>query len=102
MICPTCERDCPEKYMSKHHLRTRRADKHLKEPMCRDCHTFVHRLFTNKELADPELKLDTVEGLLANEEYAKAVKFIRKLPPGRRVRIAQSRKRKRKQGKSRR
>lgn len=98
MICPTCERDCPDKYMSDHHLRTKKADRDLTELMCRDCHTFVHRLFTNRELADPEMNLDTVEGLLANEDFAKAVRFIRKLPPGRRVQIAESNDRKRKQG----
>jgi len=27
MICPLCERDCPDSIMQRHHLRTRRKDK---------------------------------------------------------------------------
>ena len=95
-VCPICERDCPDHTMSDHHLRTRRADKDLTELLCRDCHKFVHALFKNKELADPENSLDSVEGLLANEDYAKAVAFIRKIPVGRKVAIhTAKRKRKR-------
>jgi len=94
VICPACERDCPDAYMSKHHLRTKKVDKQATEFMCRDCHHYVHALFTNKQLADPDLGLDTVEGLMARPEYAKAVEFIRKLPPGRRVAIRQSKQRK--------
>jgi len=85
--CPICERDDPRLRMSAHHLRTRKADKVLTERLCRECHSTVHRMFTNKELADPSLGLDSVEGLLANPEYAKAVAFHRKLEPGRKPAI---------------
>lgn len=95
MECPVCERDCPPEYMSKHHLRTRKADRHLVELLCRDCHSFIHRLFTNKELAVDDSPFNTVEGLLAHPDYAKAVAFIRKLPVGRRVQIKESNRRKR-------
>lgn len=79
--CPTCERHVPRQRMTKHHLKTRKADKYDTELMCRECHSYVHRLFTNKELADPASPLNTVEGLLANPEYAKAVAWIRKQDP---------------------
>jgi len=101
MNCPTCERDCPKEHTSDHHLRTRKADKNLTEAMCRECHSYIHRLFTNKELADKSLHLDSVEGLLANEVFAKAVKFIKTLPVGRRVKIHESRARRRKRGRGR-
>lgn len=97
--CPICKRDDPRLFMSDHHLRTRRADTELTERLCRECHKFAHSLFSNKELADPELGLDSVEGLLAHEEYASAVAFIKKLRPGRKVAIHRSN-RKKKRGRS--
>lgn len=96
MICPACERDCPDDYMTKHHLRTKRVDKKATEFMCRDCHHYVHALFTNKQLADPDENLDNLDGLMLRPEYVKAVEFIKKLPPGRRVKIRQSNGRRRK------
>ena len=98
MECPSCERECPASFMSKHHLRTRKVDKHNSEHLCRDCHGFIHALFTNAQLADPTLGLDTLEGLLGNEEYRRAVTFIRKLEPGRKVAIRESNGRKRRRG----
>jgi len=98
MICPICERDCPDKFMSAHHLRTRKADKWLTEMLCRDCHKYIHALFTNKELADKNSDLHTIEGLMAREEFAKAVKFIRTIPPGRKVSIYMSNDRWRRSG----
>jgi hypothetical protein len=100
-VCPICQRDCPLDYMSKHHLRTRKADRHLVELLCRDCHSTIHRLFTNKELAVEDSPLNSVEGLLENPEYAKAVAFIRKLPPGRRLKIKESNRKKAKRGRRR-
>ena len=99
MICPVCERDCPADYMTKHHLQTRKVDKHDIETLCRDCHSTIHKLFVNGELRDTHSPLNTIEGLLADPDYAKAVKFIKTLPPGRRLRIKESKRRKRKRGK---
>lgn len=81
MICPICERDVPDNRMTRHHLRTRKADKHLIELICRECHSYIHRLFHNRELADPNSPLNTIEGLLANEEYAKAISWVRTQDP---------------------
>jgi len=77
--------------MSDHHLKTRKVDKEDTETLCRDCHKFIHALYTNKQLADPKLGLDTVQGLLQKPEFVKAVSFIKKIPPGRKVAIRQSR-----------
>ena len=88
--CPICERECPHAYMTKHHLRTRGADAKLIELLCRDCHSTIHRLFTNRELATEGSVLGTLEGLLEHEAYARAVAFIRGVPVGRRLRIRES------------
>ena len=68
--------------MEEHHLETRRKNKHLKVWCCRECHKTVHVLFTQRELRDPRLGLDTIEGLLENEQFAQAVAFIKTVPPG--------------------
>lgn len=61
--------------------------------ICRDCHTAIHALFTNKEL---EQTYSTVDALLGHEEMRKTVAFISKQDPGGRVRTRQSRTRSRK------
>lgn len=70
--------------MTRHHLRTRhpkKGDPQLIELICRECHSYIHRLFTNQELQDVRSPLNTIEGLMANEQYAKAVKWISKQDP---------------------
>jgi len=80
MICPLCTRDLP--WLEKHHLRTRRKDRTDVEKICRSCHSQIHALFSNTELRDPRLGLDTIEGLLENDRMAKAIAFVRKQPAG--------------------
>lgn len=84
--CPLCERDM-RSIRQKHHLRTRRVDKHDTEFACRECHQCVHALFSNQELRDPRLELDSVEGLLANERFAKQLPFIKRLAVGETMRM---------------
>jgi hypothetical protein len=91
--CPLCKRAGEQLEMQAHHLRTRRADKALTEDICRECHKTIHGLFTNKELRDPERGLDTCEGLLEHQAFAKALRHIRKLPPGQYMRMKQAKKR---------
>lgn len=79
--CPLCKRECPEKLMQRHHLETRRESDETEE-ICRECHKTIHGLFSNTMLRDPGLNLNSIEGLLSNERFYKAVKFIRKLEPG--------------------
>jgi flagellar biosynthesis regulator FlbT len=79
--CPLCKRECPPWLMEKHHLKTRRKSEETKE-ICRECHKTIHGLFSNRMLRDEELGLDTVDGLLQNKRFYKAVRFIRKLEPG--------------------
>ena len=98
IVCPLCKRECPSNIMEKHHLQTRRKDKADTELICRECHKTIHALWTNTELRDAHLGLDTVEGLLEQERFLKAVKYIAKLTPGQRMKMSESNHRKRKRG----
>ncbi len=89
--CPLCRRECPEQLMERHHLETRRESDETEE-ICRECHKTIHGLFSNTMLRDPKLNLDSIEGLLNNERFYKAVKFIRKLEPGERMQMRDSKK----------
>jgi len=84
--------------MEKHHLQTRRKDKADTELICRECHKTIHGLWANTELRDDRLGLDTVEGLLEQDQFTKAVKFIAKLTPGKRMKMKESKRKKRKKG----
>lgn len=91
--CPLCEREVDASDMQKHHMRTRRADKHYTEDLCRDCHKTLHGLFSNQDLRDPRQALDTIEGLMANDQFRNAISFIRKIPPGTYMRMRESKQR---------
>ena len=56
-------------WFTKFEMNFRRAD------LCHDCHSEIHRYFTNKELAQ---KYNTVEKLLANELVMKFVIWVKK------------------------
>jgi len=89
--CPLCKRECPDRLMQRHHLETRRESDETEE-ICRECHKTIHGLFSNTMLRDPKLNLNSIEGLLSNERFYKAVKFIRKLEPGDTMQMRDSRK----------
>ena len=81
-FCPLCERSGKDLRLEEHHLVTRRTDRQNTQDICRECHKQIHAFFTNRDLRNPKLELDTVEGLLKNDRFAKALTFIKKLPPG--------------------
>lgn len=83
MICPLCSRDVPS--LQEHHLKTRRKDKQETEGVCGDCHSQIHALFSNTDLRNEQLGLDTIEGLLENERMQKAIRWIQKQPVESRV-----------------
>jgi hypothetical protein len=96
MNCPLCERTgIPDELMQNHHLKTRRKDSKSTESLCADCHKAVHGLFTNTQLRDSRLNLDSVEGLLEDERVQKALVFIKKQTPGTYMRMRESRNRRR-------
>ena len=79
--CPLCER--PNHHPSDHHMVPKSRGGRATTTICRDCHTAIHALFTNKEL---ERDYSTPEALLAHAELRKVVTFIAKQDPGGRVR----------------
>lgn len=83
--CPLCER--PNLRPSDHHLvpKSRGGRGGDKVLICRDCHSAIHALFSNKEL---EKSYTTVDALLANERFAKMVRFIARQDPHRRTHTA--------------
>ena len=88
--CPLCAREVPGNLMQKHHLKTRRKDKDATEEICRECHKSLHSLFGNNDIRNTSLGLGTLEGLLSNEDFAKALKHIRKIPPGSFMKVRES------------
>lgn len=81
--------------MERHHLQTRRKDKDDVEQICRACHRTIHGLFTQRELRDVRLGLDSVEGLLTNQQFVKALGYIKKTFPGTQIRMREARTRRR-------
>ena len=81
--------------MERHHLQTRRKDKHDVEEICRECHKTIHGLFEQRELRDGRLGLDTLEGILANERFRHALSHVKKLSPGSQMRMLEARTRRR-------
>lgn len=55
--------------------------------LCPDCHKQIHALYTNKELA---LRLNTLDSLEADEKISKYLKYIRKQPSTKSVRVKKS------------
>ncbi len=92
-MCTLCEREGVA--FERHHLQTRRKDRHDTQEICAECHKAIHGLFTQRELRDSRLGLDTIEGLLGNERFQKALTFIKKVPPGSAMRMRQAKTRRR-------
>lgn len=69
--CPLCNRQ--NEVPSDHHLIPQCRGGGEKVTVCRDCHNAMHSLFSNKEL---ESKYNTVESLMADDRFAKMVRFI--------------------------
>jgi len=89
--CPLCEREGEGLTLTRHHLQTRRKDKHEVELICAACHRTIHAMFDNAELRDESKGLDTVEGLKQHPRFAKALAYIAKQPVGRRVTVRSTR-----------
>lgn len=79
-ICPLCERPIPPDLESKHHLIPRlKGGKHGPIAVLHViCHSKIHSLFTEAELAR---NYNTVQALQQHEEIEKFVKWVKKRPP---------------------
>lgn len=80
MKCPMCERDIPPRLMTDHHLVPQSCggkNGKNKVEVCTACHSQIHLLFTNKELAS---KVDTIAKLRKHGAMRPFLKWIAKKP----------------------
>lgn len=56
--------------------------------LCRPCHSQVHRVFSNQELAD---YYHTVERLLSHDDIVKFINWVKKRPAGQKIRVRSQR-----------
>ncbi|MBM6617137.1 HNH endonuclease [Bacillus suaedaesalsae] len=61
--------------------------------LCIPCHKQIHALYTNDEIA---ARLATIEDLNRDEKLSSFIKWIRKQPPGKLMKIRKSKERTRK------
>ncbi|HEU4411904.1 MAG TPA: HNH endonuclease [Polyangiaceae bacterium] len=69
--CPLCER--PNYRPSDHHMVPKSRGGKATTTLCSDCHRAIHATFSNKQL---EREYNTVDALLAHEEFRRMVQFI--------------------------
>ena len=89
--CALCKRETP---LTEHHLTpkqaTRRKSKRHRSDLgptlllCMACHKQIHKLYSNRELAN---YYSTLEDLQGSEELMKFVKWVSKQDPNKRVRV---------------
>lgn len=90
MNCPICQRDTPECYQEEHHLIPRSICKRNKYhglpqlkkenrtiTVCVDCGNQLHKLFSEKELAD---SYNTIEKILEQPSVQTWIGWISKKP----------------------
>ena len=84
--CPLCKR--PMIHKSKHHFVPKCRGGKATKLICSDCHRTIHSLFTNKQL---ESTYNTIDSLLNDERFKKAVAFLAKQDPHRRYKAVRAR-----------
>lgn len=79
MICPLCDRVMDEMDADEHHLVPRQhgGRKHPTVMLHRFCHTKIHSVLTNKELAK---RFYTIEALRTHPEIATFIEWVRNKP----------------------
>ncbi len=88
MNCELCGRSV--EVLTRHHLIPIHKDGRdgPTAQLCSACHRQIHSLFDNATLAR---ELNTVEKLRAHEKVRGFVRWVRKQPPNRRVKVRRSR-----------
>lgn len=89
-VCALCGRAAP--HLTEHHLIPRSQGRHRgakvsdlpTAALCGPCHKFLHRTFSNAELAQ---EYSAVETLLQHEDVRRFVAWVRKQPASRSVRV---------------
>jgi hypothetical protein len=79
VTCPLCSREMDDADADRHHLipRQKGGSKGPTVDLHRFCHTKIHSIFTNKELAKT---YNTVEALQAHPEIAKFIEWVATKP----------------------
>lgn len=85
--CALCEREGT--VLTKHHLLPKEKGGTVEHIvfLCEACHRQIHALYTNKELG---VRLNTLEKLKEDNRINKYVKFIKKQPPNKKIKISKS------------
>lgn len=76
-ICELCNREVP--FITEHHLIPKeRGGKHYDTAkFCKMCHTQIHALYSNRELA---ARLFSIRRLQSDDGIKKYLNFIKKMP----------------------
>ncbi|MED4531777.1 HNH endonuclease [Metabacillus fastidiosus] len=92
-VCELCEREPVE--TTVHHLLPKEMGGTFGPTanLCIPCHKQIHTLYTNKEIA---IRLTTIQELKEDEQLSRFLKWIRKQPPTKLMKIKKSNERKRK------
>ena len=79
-ICPICDRDMPQKSMSKHHMIPSSRGGKSKDIVVlhKICHDKLHSVFTEKEM---EKHYHTIDRLKEHEDIQKFIKWISRKDP---------------------
>ena len=86
-MCALCKGEGTQ--LTKHHLLPREEGgtvEHI-ELLCEACHKQIHALYTNKELG---VRLNTLEKLKEDSKIKKYIRFIKKQPAGKKIKISKS------------
>jgi hypothetical protein len=76
--CPLCNRELGDVNVDEHHLIPKMHKGKEKEKLHRVCHTKIHSVFTEAELAD---YYHTWDRLRENEQISKFIKWVQKKSP---------------------
>lgn len=78
-ICPMCQRAIPEDQMEDHHLVPKSKGGKIKVPLHRICHSQIHSVFTDAQLAK---KFSTMDAILEDPAIQKFVAWVATKPSG--------------------
>lgn len=92
LYCPICLHEYDRRQLTKHHLVPKSRKGRETVLICAACHKQIHVVFTEKQL---ERQFNTIEKLVAADEFKSWVKWIRKRKPTKRIRATRTSRRRR-------
>lgn len=85
--CPICLHDYQRTELTRHHLVPKSRKGRDTVLICVPCHKQIHAIFAEKEL---ERRFNSIEALVAADEFRSWVRWIRKRKPTARIRAKRS------------